>query len=176
MSQRITHEQVRSYLQWARNYGEIIDFQKIAKSGRCWMIEVEPGIRPMATDSPTGRGGDLLMDFGGVDARTVIPEVMVLTTREALLFGWGLAVAGLGKPRTEFGDDDWNPNRGRQTRCKTWREEQRAASLADIERRREEYRRKAGKQKQLPRPRHDSSPVVSGAKTAARKTENPNGE
>jgi hypothetical protein len=149
MSARITHTQVDHWLAWARNYGEIIDFQKIANKGRMWMIEVEPGIRTTAMDSPTGRGVGGLIDFGGIDPATVVPEVMVLTTREAFMFGMGCAVAGLNRSRMEIEQEDaWHrpPPDGR---CSRWRKARHDEAMSRIWRRRGEYARRTGKQKLL---------------------------
>lgn len=102
---RVSDHTVERFLAWARNYGEIETWRRVATSGRKWLIRMPEG-RTFTVD-----GGDvgLLTSSDGI-----VPDELVLTSREALAFGYGLAVAGgRGESRQDFAarERDWNPRR-----------------------------------------------------------------
>lgn len=80
---RVTDEMVKRYLIWARNYGEIQSFSIAADSGRKWLIKLPEG----ATVTASG------MEPGWIE-RSIVPDELMFTSREALAFGMGLALAG----------------------------------------------------------------------------------
>jgi hypothetical protein len=80
---RVTDDMVRRYLVWARNYGEIESFSIAADSGRKWLIRIPEGTTATASGSEPG-----------FIERDIIPDELMLTSREALAFGMGLALAG----------------------------------------------------------------------------------
>lgn len=94
---RVTDEMVREYLVWARNYEDIAYFERIPGGGRCWRIVLvereEIGSHPDPAFPRT--------------PEQVVPTEMVLTGREALAFGYGLAVAGVARDRREWADADF---------------------------------------------------------------------
>lgn len=100
MAARVTDEMVRGFLVWARNYGEVESFEKVATRGRCWKI-VLPGVR-----RAHGKSAPLL---GIMEDRPdrLVPTEMVLTTREALVFGYGVAVGGAAERRSDFAAREW---------------------------------------------------------------------
>jgi hypothetical protein len=95
MSARVSEDAVRSALTWARNYGEIESYEVVAKSGRRWKI-VLSGPTPVSgsTDGITLLSG-------------VVPGEIVLTSREALAFAYGCAVAGAKERRADFAARAW---------------------------------------------------------------------
>jgi hypothetical protein len=82
---RVTDEIVRGFLTWAKNYGEIESYERIASAGRKWRITLPT----IATAS--GAPADDLTNYGSA---RVVPAEFVMTSREAVAFGYGLAVAG----------------------------------------------------------------------------------
>lgn len=94
---RVTDDMVEGYLIWGRNYGEVESFRRVAPSGRKWMIKLPAG----TTVTSSG------MEPGFLERR-IVPDELVLTSREALAFGMGLAVAG-GRPTTRdaFSRREW---------------------------------------------------------------------
>lgn len=94
MSARVSEDAVRSALTWARNYGEIESYSVVASSGRRWKIVLAPTPVSGATDGITLLSG-------------VVPGEMVLTSREALAFAYGCAVAGAKERRAEFAAREW---------------------------------------------------------------------
>lgn len=98
---RVSDEEVERYLIWGRNYGEIESFKRVADKGRKWLIVLPPGTTATASG----------MRPGFIEG-SIVPDQFVLTSREALSFGFGLAVAG-ARPETrdvvanrEWGWDD----------------------------------------------------------------------
>jgi hypothetical protein len=99
VSQRVTDEMVAGFLRWGRNYGEVESFEKIAESGRKWKITLA---------SPSTAAGPLHWLFTGVNGERTVPQELVLTSREALVFGYGLATAGTwAQSRREFAMQEW---------------------------------------------------------------------
>lgn len=94
MSARVSEDEVRSALTWARNYGEIESYSVVAPSGRRWKIVLA------ATPVSGARDGITLLSG-------VVPGEMVLTSREALAFAYGCAVAGAKERRAEFAAREW---------------------------------------------------------------------
>lgn len=101
MSARVTDKMVLGFLVWARNYGEIESFEKLPVAGRCWKI-VMPGVVRAHGGSDPLLGGSLRDD----PMRTV-PTEFVLTAREALVFGYGIAAGGARERRAEFAAREW---------------------------------------------------------------------
>jgi hypothetical protein len=89
---------VRNWLVWGCNYGEIESFKMVAESGRKWLVKMPEGV------TITGSG----MAPGWLEDR-IVPNELVLTNREALVFAMGLAVGG-SRPttRAEFAAKEWN--------------------------------------------------------------------
>ncbi|MCA1571008.1 MAG: hypothetical protein LC798_11945 [Chloroflexi bacterium] len=119
MSRRVTDEIVHRFLVWARNYEEIESFRKIAPSGRCWRIRIRPGVRADGMDR------SVLDDILGDDDR-VVPTEIVLTSREALVFGYGCAVAGASRHRDDWTQEDWEAQAAKRREARE-REEAREA-------------------------------------------------
>lgn len=96
MSARVSEDVIRSYFQWARNYEEIAYYEKLPGGGRCWLVvlvdrgEVGPYPDPVFRLRP----------------EEVVPTQMMLTSREALCFGYGLAVAGALRDRRDWTSED----------------------------------------------------------------------
>lgn len=92
---RVSDDDVRRALTWARNYGEIASYEALPERGRKWLIRLP--------DVPiTVQGGERRWLSNDV------PVELVLTSREALAFGWGCAVAGARQePRREFAAREW---------------------------------------------------------------------
>jgi hypothetical protein len=96
---RVTDENVREWLVWARNYGEIESFEIAiaSKSGRKWLIRLPPGITVTASNSEPG-----------ILERRIVPNELMMTNREALAFGMGLAIAGARREtRYSFAAREW---------------------------------------------------------------------
>lgn len=90
---RATDEMIRSVLTWARNYGEIDSFKMVTPRGRKWLIRL-----------PAERGiGSRLFRNRPQDT---VPREIVLTSREALAFGYGCAAGGI-HDRAEFAREEW---------------------------------------------------------------------
>lgn len=94
---RVTDAMVEGFLLWARNYREIESFEKIEGGGRCWKITLRApvwafGDEPMAVLSQPER---------------MVPDEFVLTAREALAFGYGVAVGGASERRADFAAREW---------------------------------------------------------------------
>lgn len=94
---RVSDDMVRGFLTWARNYGEISAFEKLEGGGRCWKIELTAPICAHGADTA---------GFMASPQRTV-PIEFVLTAREALAFGYGVAVGGASERRSEFAAREW---------------------------------------------------------------------
>lgn len=92
---RVTDEMVDDFLAWARNFEEIISYRKITKSGRKWLIKIRPGVFAASHMTLFLRPDN------------VVPEELVLTSREALVFGYGIAVAGECRSRHDWTQEDW---------------------------------------------------------------------
>lgn len=80
---RVTDYEIERWLTWGRNYGEIASFRRVAARGRKWAITLPEG------STITASGAE-----PGFLERSIVPDEFVLTSREALAFGMGLAVAG----------------------------------------------------------------------------------
>lgn len=93
---RISDDEVRRCLTWARNYGEIESFKMVRPSGRKWLVR---------TTEQTTISGQVL----GWTERHAVPSELVFTSREALAFGYGLAIAGAYHGgRQAFAAREWN--------------------------------------------------------------------
>jgi hypothetical protein len=92
---------VEGFLLWARNYREIERFEKLEGGGRCWKITLPDICRAHGGDGP------LLPSFGEDDPVRIVPREFVLTQREALAFGYGVAVGGRAERRSEFAEREW---------------------------------------------------------------------
>lgn len=95
---RVNEDTVERYLIWARNYGEIASFKRIADAGRKWQIRLFDGVTVTASGAEPG-----------LVEHEVVPDELVFTSREALAFGMGLAVAGnRAETRRETAKREWN--------------------------------------------------------------------
>jgi hypothetical protein len=74
---------VGDWLVWGRNYGEIASYKRVTDAGRKWLVAIPEGVTITASG----------MEPGMIERR-IVPDELVLTSREALAFGMGLAVAG----------------------------------------------------------------------------------
>lgn len=95
---RVTENELRHWLAWARNYKEIENYTLLTptpRNGRKWLIQLPE----VATASGQAPGRE----------RSVVPTEFVLTSRELLAFCYGLAVAG-SRPvtRADFAAREWN--------------------------------------------------------------------
>jgi hypothetical protein len=86
---RVTDDEVRRWLAWARNYDEIESWESVARRGRRWLIRLPD------TGTPVTASG---MEPGWLE-RSVVPTELVLTGREVIAFCMGAAVAR-SQPRT----------------------------------------------------------------------------
>lgn len=86
---RVTDEMVRGWLAWARNFGEVVSYRAGSGSGRRFRVRVTPGI---TINGDPFRPKEGILDLTGHDAGDVVPAELMLTAREALLFGMGCAV------------------------------------------------------------------------------------
>jgi hypothetical protein len=94
---RIKDTDVERFLIWGRNYGEIESFKKLDAVGRKWVIKLPPG----RTFTASGMNPGML-------ERAIVPDEFVLTSREALTFGFGLAIAGgMSRTRDEHAKREW---------------------------------------------------------------------
>lgn len=98
---RVSDYEVERWLVWARNYGEIEQFKKVKGSARKWLVTLPdpPGVRPITASG---------MEPGMIE-RCIVPEEFVLTSREAIAFGYGCAIAG-ARPETRpaLAAREWN--------------------------------------------------------------------
>lgn len=145
-SSRVTDDMVRSWLIWARNLGEIVAFNDgrgpyVRRSGpRRWRIRLAPGV---TNDGNPPRAKQGIFDLFGHEEKDIVPAELMLTSREALVFGMGCAV---GRAATVVGaEHDWHRERleawtpeAREAFAR-WREEAREADRASLERERAEW-------------------------------------
>jgi hypothetical protein len=97
MSARVDEDEIRHFLTWGRNYGELASYRSLPVPRRRWSITL-PGERPITASG---------MDPGLIE-RSVIPVEFVLTSREALAFGYGLAIAGAREEtRAVYATREW---------------------------------------------------------------------
>lgn len=128
---RVTDEMVRGWLVWARNYGEVVAYAVGSGAARRFRVRLPAGIT--ANGQPF-RPREGLFDITGHDVGDVVPSELMLTAREALVFGYGCAVgrtAALAGERPEW-CDGWTPEARAEFEGR--REEARAANAADLER------------------------------------------
>lgn len=93
MTIRISDEQVEHSLTWARNYGDVKSWDRTGQRGAKWLIQ----ITRQATTSGLPVGGLL-----GARPLDVVPLNLALTSRQVLLFCYGLAIGGeRGEPRSK---------------------------------------------------------------------------
>jgi hypothetical protein len=98
MSTRVTDEQVLHALAWARNYGDVVEWTRVAKRGPKWLVKLaQQGV----TIEYSGRLDAATLAetswFLGPRAADVVPNELVLTNREVLLLLYGIA-AGAERP------------------------------------------------------------------------------
>jgi hypothetical protein len=82
---RVTDEQVIHMLSWARNYGDVTSWERVASRGAKWLISLAQ--KGITIESP----GRALLDPRPLD---VVPQELVLSNREVLLLCYGLAIGG----------------------------------------------------------------------------------
>jgi hypothetical protein len=97
---RVTDDMVRHVLTWARNYKEIESYGLIAQSGRKWRIRLHQPVR-------VGARANVLDAILGIRPEDEVPAEMVLTSREAFLFGYGCAVGVTMHGRDNFAREQW---------------------------------------------------------------------
>lgn len=144
---RVTDRMVEHWLIWARNFGEIVAYNsgrgpyKYAKGeSRRFRIRLTPGV---TSDGSPFRPKQGLLDILGHDADDVVPSELMLTAREALLFGMGCAagraaaLAGVDKAWQRTNQEKWTPEV--QAAFKALREEAREANKQDFQRDRDEW-------------------------------------
>src|SRR4051812_23991071 len=96
MSKRVTDSMVGDWLIWARNFGEIVAYNdgrgpyKYARKGesRRFRIRLTPGV---TRDGTPFRPKEGILDIFGHGPENVVPSELMLTAREALVFGMGCA-------------------------------------------------------------------------------------
>lgn len=114
MSNRVTDSMVEHWLIWARNFGEIIGWNNgkgelwsaPVKGSRRWRVRLTPGV---TADGQPFRAKEGLFDILGHTPEDAVPNELMLTSREALVFGMGCAAgraAALAGP-----ENDWQRDR-----------------------------------------------------------------
>lgn len=109
---RVTDDQVQHMLAWARNYGDVTEYKRVAKSGAKWLIKL--ALRGVSCENSgvinaewieKADLGDLML---GPRKQDIVPQEMVLTNREVMLLCYGLAAGGERTfPRSAY-RDRWN--------------------------------------------------------------------
>jgi hypothetical protein len=148
MSNRVTDSMVTDWLIWARNFGEIVAYStgkgpyKYAKKGesRRFRIRLTPGVTKDGTPFRP-KGG--ILDIFGHTPEDVVPSEMMLTAREALVFGMGCAagraaaLSGVAAESAWQRENWWTPEQ--QAEFKARREEAREEVIAEQEREHAEW-------------------------------------
>jgi hypothetical protein len=99
---RITDEQVAHSLQWARNYGDVESWERVAARGAKWLV--------VLSRQHTISG---MREIGGwIGARPIdlVPREIVLSNREVLVLCYGLAIGGERPEPREKQRDAWGWN------------------------------------------------------------------
>ena len=111
---RVTDDMVQSWLTWARNFGEIEHFERVADKGAKWLVVLPSGIKKTRYD----------ISSSFLDRDSYVPTELVLSSREALIFALGCATGG-AKERARWTQADWD----------RWAEDRRRSrsDLADFE-------------------------------------------
>lgn len=157
---RVTDAMVEHWLVWARNFGEIVAWRtgrdgrvEGRRSARRFRVRLTPGI---TYNGDPFRPKEGILDIFGHAPEDVVPAELMLTAREALVFGMGCAVgraAALAGPEKDWQRErqaEWATERENFIRR---REEARERNRADLDReaaeraeerqrRMEEYRRR----------------------------------
>jgi hypothetical protein len=92
---RVTDEDVRHALAWARNYGDVEDYERIGARGAKWLVRLT--LRDVSIDHVGRLNEETLSNVPPLLWPRVIdhvPAEMVLTNREVLLLVYGLAAGG----------------------------------------------------------------------------------
>jgi hypothetical protein len=126
VSVRVRDALVQPWLTWARNFGEVVAWQTTPGAGRRFRVRVTPGI---THDGMPYRPKGGILDLRGHGPEDVVPAELMLTAREALVFGMGCAV---GRTAALVGEHAWQEVR---------REEWTVAERAEFRRRRDDARR-----------------------------------
>lgn len=144
---RVTDAMVEHWLIWARNFGEIISYNSgrgpyryVRGQSRRFRVRVTPGITANGAPFRLKEG---IFDILGHASEDVVPSELMLTAREALVFGMGCAV---GRAAALVPEGDWQ--RGREQEWtpalrdafRQLREEARRSHQADLDREAEERR------------------------------------
>jgi hypothetical protein len=130
---------VEHWLLWARHFGEIIGWDNgkgelwstPVKGSRRWRVRLTPGV---TADGQPFRAQEGFLDILGHKPEDVVPNELMLTSREALVFGMGCAV-GRASARLDP-ENDWQ-----RDRIQVWE-----AGAAELFRRRREEAREANRE------------------------------
>lgn len=131
---RVTDDMVRHWLDWARNFGEVVAYRVGSGSARRFRVRVPPGI---TNDGSPFRLRQGLFDITGHDENDVVPAELMLTAREALVFGMGCAVgrtAALMEAEKDWQrarQEEWSPEL--RTEFARLRQEARDANRAELD-------------------------------------------
>lgn len=156
---RVTDSMVSDWLIWARNFGEVAAY-KVGKGSnrRRVRVRLTPGI---TRNGRPFRPREGLFDLLGHEIADVVPAELMLTAREALVFGYGCAVgraAALAGVGPEWREDGWSVEDRRvfEERLKDARRADREEFEAELreheeerQRRVAEYRRRREEQAQI---------------------------
>jgi hypothetical protein len=98
MSSRVTDEQVRHALTWARNYGDVLGWKRIATRGPKWLVKLaQQGVTIEHSGRIDAASLREMSPFLTPRALDVVPSELALTNREVLLLLYGIA-AGAERP------------------------------------------------------------------------------
>ena len=92
---RVTDEEVRHFLAWARNYGDVEHYEQIRPRGAKWLLRL--ALQDVSIDHVGRLTEETLSEVNPLlwpRAIDRVPGEMVLTNREVLLFVYGLATGG----------------------------------------------------------------------------------
>lgn len=143
---RVTDAMVEHWLVWARNFGEVVAYSTgrgpyVRRSGpRRFRIRLTPGITANGDPFRPKQG---ILDILGHTEEDVVPAELMLTAREALVFGMGCAAgraAALMGREAEWQRDReaaWTPAEREAFAAR--REQAREANRADLDRERDEW-------------------------------------
>lgn len=145
---RVTDVMVSDWLVWARNFGEVVAYRVGRGGARRVRVRVPPGV---TCDGAPFRPKQGVFDFVGHAPDDVVPSELMLTAREAIVFGMGCAV---GRAAAFVGaEHEWQRERAEEWTPEVreefvrWREDVREADRLDLER--EAVEREAERQRRM---------------------------